>query len=448
MLRKIKTRKLFRIKKNKSRKKQFRKKTGGAKYTSGADTCVFIPQVGCQDNSTPTIYKTSDYISRIVLRSSPDVDTETFIRNNFGEYVDKGWISVMVHSCTPTFTETNLMINTTSNANAVRIQRIQKRPCLKITNEDASSYTNLITKLYNKGSYYKYCQTKSFTVENHLDNLRTALNAAVALVPDKGPWVIHTDCHHGNIFVDIQNDDITTGIGDWGRSILISDIKDKDATIRGINNNMITVGGQHWLLNRYIDWVYNNFGRLYQHSNNILLRAQQDQDYLLSSRYDKETAYQHLKALRGWTAYAILNGLRKAKQNPLKVDITPILLTSSQKELQDKINELLGKEGYIHVVRDTPEIILPARTKSDIELSEKSNAATALPRPISHTFVKAELEGPAAAGAGPKTTQPVIAEGKKEFTSEVNFEKLKGPLFNPREMNNFFRRVAIGDVWK
>jgi hypothetical protein len=249
----------------------------------------------------------------------------------------------------------------------------------------------MITKFYNRGDYGEYSTKKQFTIEEHLDNLRTAMNAAVALVPDAGPWVIHTDCHHGNIFVDKTNGVVTTGLADWGRCILLPEIQRQESSRAAIDSLMKLMSALlKTRLVSFTDWIANDLWKYPQHSRSILKAAQRDLEYLNSPAYRPADAFTNLKGLRGWTVYAILNALRNAHTNPLRVDISPLLSTTSQKDLQETLNRLLGKEDYINVVEIPAAAPLPARTSSSVSLSENPLVPVPLPKPISVVKPQAE----------------------------------------------------------
>jgi hypothetical protein len=53
---------------------------------------------------------------------------------------------------------------------------------------------------------------------------QNAMSAAVELVPDAGPWIIHTDLHGNNILQSSKNTaSVKFMLHDWGRSLVIAD---------------------------------------------------------------------------------------------------------------------------------------------------------------------------------------------------------------------------------
>jgi hypothetical protein len=127
--------------------------------------------------------------------------------------------------CTPQFLDSNLTGSLSPRG-----------PCSKLVSKNVGDlYSNLLTAEYTD-TFVKYStQINPLSLDEAIILLRGAITAAVELVPDNGPWIIHGDLHFGNVLVkkDIGFEPYT-GIGDWGRTIIISDPKNAESIDNGL----------------------------------------------------------------------------------------------------------------------------------------------------------------------------------------------------------------------
>jgi hypothetical protein len=192
----------------------------GAKWKEGADTCVFKPAVRCEGESD-----VRPGLSRV---QSGDIATEErrveeVLRTNFKELIEIGSVTISEHICKPAFTPEDEKLG-----EDIQVNRNQGRrgPCDLDT---TAELTNFITP--ERGIPYAELVPKPVTPIEKYRLIRPVLEAAIMLVPDAGPWVIHTDLHTRNILVE----DGKTTLIDWGRSIVITNPKDKATVQTAVN---------------------------------------------------------------------------------------------------------------------------------------------------------------------------------------------------------------------
>lgn len=192
-----------------------------SQWREGVDTCVFKPAVKCQGEAVRR-----SGVSRIRMRASGsrDLYVEGRIRDAFPDLVEREVVSVYSHSCVPEYegADTNY---------AVPYSR-QSSGCSglgPIVPGPNPSHINFITPKW-KGELHDYLYPGGVEdldrIEDWREVIRDATYAAVSMVPDAGPWIIHTDCHLGNVLYDTGRTRIYTAIGDWGRTLIIENPTD------------------------------------------------------------------------------------------------------------------------------------------------------------------------------------------------------------------------------
>lgn len=187
---------------------------GGAKWRSGQDTCVFKPAVLC-DGETAVA---PNSVSRIVPRDTSDEHTERIIRDTFPDLVADESVTLHTQSCTPSFTSADLVPHSVYTPKP-GCQSLEAAGLL--TPGPKPQLVNLITPYRDGGAIRVLADNYMMPKGAKLVALiQPILNAAVAMVPDDGPWVIHADCHFGNIL--LNNRTQTASLSDWGRTLIVS----------------------------------------------------------------------------------------------------------------------------------------------------------------------------------------------------------------------------------
>jgi hypothetical protein len=309
---------------------------GGLKYRSGADTCVFKPAVKCQDESDPR-----PGVSRIMEddKSEHDIKIETLIRTKFPELVANGSVTVHEHVCTPVFTEGDIKEDDTYEPN---------RGCSDIVFAKEDPYgSNVFTVIEGPRRHLKNLITpeRDTTLASFIDKgkvsletkkkiIRNAIDGAVGLCPDDGrPWVIHTDCHLGNVLVSGS----TSSLNDWGRCIIVDNPTDFVSILKGIkdlfleiykNTSSESVIEKKYQTNEDIAKLITYLGDRGQHPKDLINK--------LSKALKENNLEETRKILRGWTCYVVL---RQVFGDSF-TDKT-FLNCASQSHLQRKVNVFL-----------------------------------------------------------------------------------------------------------
>lgn len=336
-----------------SPKKTYRLKKklrGGHPIAAGADTCVIQPIVACTDRSHQP-YVNGPYVSRIVPEGSTDAIIEITLQENFQGLVNSGRLAVGQNFCTPQFVAGDLQIPAnlaTRNLNACRALRAG----------NANNYMNIITLEFNRSSLNNYAQQNrgNISFRDALRILKGAMNAAVGLVPDNGPWAIHVDCHYGNILLRQPTNlsPIESAIGDWGRFIYISHPSNYESVMGSFTEFMKLMKAKGLVRNNTtIENFFSRFnernGGYPQHPSVILNICQQYIRHMLAWRGRNPSdlanilfpGSSYLKALRGWTAYAILHQLTISFGLVDNSDLNVLLWCKSQRELKEVINKII-----------------------------------------------------------------------------------------------------------
>jgi len=176
-----------------------------------------------------------------------DVKYETFIKEKHPELVEKGWVSVYTKICSPNFTENDktIMPGFPGGRGACSTTIIEE-------NKDSKNQVNLITPIQGETMYGKFDNT-DVGVEI-FDYLRPVFSAAVALIPDRGEWLVNMDLHGGNILTNKN-----TGLGmmsDWDQSLILTpnniidqinqQIVDNDPCLQGESTDFSAKYPQWW----------------------------------------------------------------------------------------------------------------------------------------------------------------------------------------------------------
>lgn len=156
-------------------------------------------------------------MSRVLPTSGAtrDIEVESFLRDSFPDLVTRGLVTVHTKACTPEFLPEDL---------ATPDPLSDEAGCNRLVNEEAeleipaNQMSNLITPLRTGGTLKKWLREKQRTVAEKKEILRPLLEAAIAMVPDGGPWIIHADCHLGNVLLGADG---TPSLSDWGRTVVV-----------------------------------------------------------------------------------------------------------------------------------------------------------------------------------------------------------------------------------
>jgi len=202
---------------------------GGEIWKEGADTCVFKPPVRCKGEPE----RTPGSVSRIVntQQATRDIEAETLIRTKFPELVASEVVTVHTKACVPEYDQIDLTFDKT-------FQQVNDHGCDKLKLSETGvneSHTNMITPLRDI-TMRRFLRENAAYQPLWKSLINGILYAAITLVPDDGPWVIHTDCHLNNILTIPKGVAETPGLSlsDWGRALIIQTPKDIESVRQGI----------------------------------------------------------------------------------------------------------------------------------------------------------------------------------------------------------------------
>lgn len=179
--------------------------------------------------------------------------------------------------------------------------------------------------------------------------LRDVFEAAVTFVPDDGPWIIHTDCHLGNILYRTRPDgSIQTALADWGRTLVIK-TPTNEGLINGIKewaismdfskptDHHLTIGYKLRGYARNLDAEGNPYPQLPSHFV-YKLAAFMEAPYI--TRAETEL----VQTLRGFLPYVLINqndlDLVSIKTKQLMFPVT-LLSSANQRDLRERVEEFL-----------------------------------------------------------------------------------------------------------
>ena len=371
-----------------------RKQQGKGRWRAGADTCVMKPVVACAEGDMPAQVTANPnrYVSRVVASGSDDARTEQFIRTHFQPLIDANIIVVSIHACTPQFrdVDNNTQEQDTdyaTNSNGAGCENLGIQQYVSGMSGDGT--TNLITPKFGKNMFTKL--GSSFGIVTHQQMflcLKTAIIAAISMVPDNGPWLIHSDLHLGNVleiinptartirigdieFTLIANDpsggNKQYAISDWGRVLRISDVNNGQEFYTALTTRFPTgvdkYGRPYDKLSPDI-WAW----RYMQHPPVL---GDKLRKYRSNRAANPATIDDSEKALfRGWTAFTLIYqcfGYRtadggftfrqpgKPSTNTLRL-LTEILRSTSQADLVVRVNNIAASIGINHFIRMVPPL--------------------------------------------------------------------------------------------
>lgn len=203
---------------------------GGEIWKEGADTCVFNPAVRCEGETE----RTPNAVSRIVNvgQSSRDVYVEERVRKAFPELVQANLVTVHTKVCSPEYDSQDLQYD----------KNLQIEPdngCDKLADLGGrgvyKTHANMITPMRGE-TFYSFIRKNPAFKPVWRDMISGIVQAAISMVPDNGPWIIHTDCHLNNILTIPKGQFLQPdlSLADWGRTIIIENPKDIMSVRKGV----------------------------------------------------------------------------------------------------------------------------------------------------------------------------------------------------------------------
>ena len=335
-----------------------RRQRGAGPWREGADTCVFNPALACTDS--PASRPGPEYVSRVTDPTDRALAIETLIKEKFPKLVSKGWVTAFEKACTPFYNREDSVPDPSYVEKYIsRVPKPHPGACqttIVPENRRAAKQINLISKRVGPSFH-------DFIVPTRIDSafllFRNAMSAAVALVPDEGPWIIHTDLHTNNILRSLTEPSYM--LHDWGRSLVIRDPRTPEGILQGVKE--------------FVDEVYPPAewdGKIpvgWQLPKPIVDAAQRIYD---SGNASAEDAAK----LRVWTIIVVFKNILEFIATPINTaripfdrskkesvieDIFVYLIrhTRSQKQLGIAINEIVTKLTKPAGTQSLPYILLP-----------------------------------------------------------------------------------------
>jgi hypothetical protein len=203
---------------------------GGEMWKEGVDTCVFKPAVRCEGDAE----RIPNAVSRIVNtdQATRDLEVETLIREKFPYLVEAEVVTVHTKACAPDYDSQDLRDDK-------KFQPKIDHGCDKLNDFGSrgvyKAHTNMITPLRDI-TFYRFLKEHPEFRPGWKRLIEGILQAAISMVPDDGPWVIHTDCHLNNILTIPKGEAEAPGLSlsDWGRALIIQNPKDIQSVRQGV----------------------------------------------------------------------------------------------------------------------------------------------------------------------------------------------------------------------
>jgi hypothetical protein len=275
-------------------------RAGMAQWREGVDTCVFNPAVRCVGEP-----ERREGVSRIRNKDVGARDTliETKLREAFPALVEAMAVSVYSHTCTPEYDAEDARDDVPGMIRSGGCERLGE-----IVPGPNPEHQNFITAKF-QGSLNAYLVPEGVPNNDRIRDWKSLLayatRAAVDLVPDDGPWIIHADCHFGNVLWRSRYDGVVvTSLGDWGRAILIEDPNDINSVRKGIREWVGSLGYLQTPADSTPNKIAAAISRLRpmsQHPRRILTHLA----ILMIDRPISREA--DLAALRGWVLYVLIS---------------------------------------------------------------------------------------------------------------------------------------------
>ena len=284
----------------------------GARWKEGVDTCIFKPAVRCG----PKEERQAGHVSRILRTDQANYDgaIEQIIEENHPELLRQKVVSVRSHVCHPYYTDTDTapaQFGVRPGHGCARLGVILNGP----GNTPNENHVNFITPEMNGtvDSLFANPAGNYTNVKNWREILAGAMDAALELVPDDGPWIIHGDCHLKNVVYwrDPARAWPVSALADWGRTLLIEDPNDLEVVKAAIKRWVIV--GNKWVdpgaTNDQIEQAILQFrGKGYAQLPDSILDTLAIilQPPMLATEDDRVDFRRRMNRLRGWVPYSLM----------------------------------------------------------------------------------------------------------------------------------------------
>lgn len=328
---------------------------GGLRWRQGTDGCIFKPSVSCK---RATQANPANTISKIIPKGSHDERVEEVIEKNFPNVVAGKGVLIAKQRCVPDFKTQNE--NMSSNIEQSCTNPLP--PCFRMKFLTPENYTNFIVEEYDTTFFHV---SDGLDLDDSLRLLQRAINAAIAMVPDEGPWVIGLDFHSGNIFVKYGVEPISS-LADWGRMLVIENPKDIASVQKGLQECFDNLKKQNLVKNHFVDYAasYDTTGRLISYEEYgmfpIFIRHAFDRLLNLSNTAGLTD---DIHTVRMLSVYGIFTSCIEPKQAPLipLASLLGLLMkTKSQKDIINAIHKLLP--NYVKLDTFFPDVAAPVPT--------------------------------------------------------------------------------------
>ncbi len=337
-------------------------KRGGAQWRTGSDTCVYKPAVPCPDDNG---VRAPNSVSRIREKTgaADDIRVENLIKTTFPKLVSSGVVTVHTKACIPAFgsyyDETTKELSSDLASELPWEDRYEQNGCKKVdSTTTAEELTNMITPAGSSTLWEYLAANPQLTREGKLALLRPILNAAVEMVPDKGPCIIHADCHLDNVLMrkisifGLFPKQIPS-LADWGRTVIvdapITIETAQKAVVKWVLETFPSVVEKKWEDNRSpgeteAAWVADNeniSSLLWEAGSSGLMNRVQHPAYLMQQLAKLLTGKKDvhpvgLNALRGWLPYVLVSQV-------VEQGHAELLTAPSQAVLKERVDALFAK---------------------------------------------------------------------------------------------------------
>jgi hypothetical protein len=186
-------------------------------------------------------------------------------------------------------------------------------------------------------------QAPTLPMANRVRLMKQALQTAVDMVPDEGPWIVHADCHLGNVLLGGGQ----AVLSDWGRTVIIENPADIGSVRKGVKEWLVSI---EWLgltpimsNGRFITALVGSLHspREYPQHPHVVL-DDIGLNLFMADVSKQETARQ---AIRGWLVYVLV-------AQAFGIQHPAFLTTTSQSDLQAKLDATLAST-------ELPTVALP-----------------------------------------------------------------------------------------
>ena len=314
-------------------------------WKEGVDTCVFNPAVKCEGDAAPE----PNSVSRIVQsdKATRDLKVESLIREKFPAVVDAGFVTIHTKSCTPDYSEQDLRFARTYQAKDDH--GCDKLKLHEVVSGVVKTHTNMITPL--RGDTFPAFMRKNPAFHRQWKSMLDGiLLAAITMVPDDGPWIIHTDCHLGNVLTvpkgAYEAPDLS--LSDWGRALIIENPKDINSVRQGIREWAYSISylniPQGATDGQLVAMIHQRLGNLPQHPDIY----QNAFDLVYSNDVSKQQT--GLSKLRSWLPFALITQSHAMMNYGENIQIDVYRKIATESTSQQKLGDL------VFMVMNSPEL--------------------------------------------------------------------------------------------